>query len=179
MTLRLGLVARVFAGALLVVVSASAGADDGPRREVAPAFQARTLDGRVVSLAALLSRGPVVLDFWATWCRPCERSLPALQALHARYAERGVTVLAISIDGPRNWARVRPFVAAHGLTLPVAIDEDGAIAKRYRIASVPASVVIAPDGRVVRFHAGYVPGDEQALEVAVRAALGEPADSAR
>ena len=179
MTLRLGLVARVFAGALLVVVSASAGADDGPRREVAPAFQARTLDGRVVSLAAMLSRGPVVLDFWATWCRPCERSLPALQALHARYAERGVTVLAISIDGPRNWARVRPFVAAHGLTLPVAIDEDGAIAKRYRIASVPASVVIAPDGRVVRFHAGYVPGDELALEVAVRAALGEPADSAR
>lgn len=176
---RLGVATRLLAAALLVAVVASAGTEDGPRRETAPGFRVRPLEGPPVELATLLARGPVVLDFWATWCRPCERSLPALQALHVRYAERGVTVLAISIDGPRNWARVRPFVAAHGLTLPVAIDEDGAIAKRYRITSVPASLVIAPDGRVVRFHAGYVPGDEQALELAVRDALGEPADSAR
>lgn len=173
---RASLAARVLAAALLVGVGAEWAESAAP--PVAPAFQVRTLEGRALDSRALLAKGPVVLDFWATWCRPCERSLPALQSLHERFSAEGVTVLAVSIDGPRNWARVRPFVASHGLGMPVAIDEDGSLAKRFRIASVPSSVVIAPDGRIVRFHTGYVPGDERALEAAVREALGQAADSA-
>lgn len=175
MKVRTPILARVLAAAL--IVAAAAEGVQGAASVRAPAFRLRTLDGRVLDSQELLARGPVVLDFWATWCRPCERSLPALQDLHSRFSEQGVTVLAISIDGPRNWTRVRPFVSSHGLTMPVALDEDGALAKKYRIGSVPTSVVIAPDGRVVRFHSGYVPGDERALEAAVREALGQAADS--
>jgi peroxiredoxin len=176
MSRRTWLAVRVLVAALIVGAGVEWAESATPQR--APSFHVRTLDGRALDSQKLLVKGPVVLDFWATWCRPCERSLPALQELHARYSAQGVTVLAVSIDGPRNWTRVRPFVTSHGLTLPVVIDEDGSLAKRYRVASVPSTIVIAPDGRVVRFHSGYVPGDEQALEAAVREALGQAADSA-
>lgn len=149
----------------------AAAAPAGPG--TAPAFRVRAVDGRTVELAALLARGPVVLDFWATWCRPCEHSLPGAQRLYERLRERGVTVVGVSIDGPRNWARVRPFAARLGLSFPIVIDEDGSLARRYQVQAVPAAVVIAPDGRIDRVRTGYVPGSDEALESAVIALLAD------
>src|SRR2546422_4943348 len=56
---------------------------------------------------------------------PLSRSLPELETLHRRYRDRGLTVIGISVDGPRNFARVRPFAAKLGLTFPIVLDEDG------------------------------------------------------
>jgi peroxiredoxin len=131
----------------------------------------RTLTGERLSLSAALARGPVVLDFWATWCRPCEQSLPALERLHRRLAARGVTVVAVSIDGPRNWARVRPHAARLGLTMPVVVDEDGSLARQHRVQAVPTSVLLGRDGRVVRVHSGFHPAEEDSLARAVEALL--------
>jgi peroxiredoxin len=142
----------------------------------APAFQVRTLEGRTLDLAALTARGPLVIDFWATWCKPCVASLPALQALHERLAPRGVTVLGVSIDGPRNYSRVRPFVNKLGLTYPVAIDEDGTLAERFQVVGVPTTVVIGPDRRIALTRTGYSGDAYRDVEAAVRALL--PADSA-
>lgn len=133
----------------------------------------RSVTGATVSLADSLAKGPVLLDFWATWCRPCEHSLPALQRLHERVRARGVSVVAVSIDGPRNWARVRPFAARLGLTMPVVIDEDGSLAQRFRVQAVPTSVLIAPDGRIVRTHAGFQPAEEDSLRAALEALLAD------
>ncbi len=129
------------------------------------------LDGRKVSLDAARSHGPVLLDFWATWCKPCLASLPEVQALSARYAERGLTVIGISIDGPRNRARVRPFAARLGLTYPVVFDEDGALAERFDVRAVPTVVLIDTTGAVVRLQAGYRPGETRDLARAIEAQL--------
>jgi len=139
----------------------------------------RSVNGTTLALSDSLARGPVLLDFWATWCRPCEHALPAVQRVHERYRERGVTVVAVSIDGPRNWARVRPFAARLGLTFPVVIDEDGALARRFRVQSVPMSVLLAPGGRVVRVHSGSHPAEEESLGAALDALLADVQPAAR
>lgn len=174
-------------GALLVVgavllgaaaAHAEAPALVGPER--APTFRARAVDGRVVDLSRALAEGPVLVDFWATWCKPCLASLPSVQALHERWQARGLTVIGVSIDGPRNFARVRPFARRLGLGYPIVLDEDGSLQQRFRVSAVPTSVLIAPGGRIVRVHAGWSPGEDAALEAAVEALLaGAPADSAR
>ncbi len=133
----------------------------------------RALDGTRLDLAEQLAQGPVLLDFWATWCRPCERSLPATQRLHERFHERGLRVIGVSVDGPRNWARVRPFAGRLGLTFPLVIDQDGSLARRFRAGGVPTTVLIAPDGRVVRAHTGWLPGEDDSLAAAVSALLPE------
>ena len=165
---------------LTMVLAGAAYAGPDLERGLAPNFSARAVDGSRVDLAKVLAKGPVVLDFWATWCRPCEHSLPAAQALHVRLRERGVSVIGVSIDGPRNWARVRPFSAKLGLTFPIVIDEDGALARRFQITGVPTTVLIAADGRVARVHSGFVPGEDRALAAAAEALLRPaPGDTAR
>jgi peroxiredoxin len=127
----------------------------------------RALDGSRLALAERLAAGPVLLDFWATWCRPCERSLPATQRLHERFREQGLTVIGISVDGPRNWARVRPFASRLGLGFPIVVDEDGSLARRFRVNGVPTTVLLAPDGRVARQHTGWVVGEDDSLAASV------------
>jgi len=173
-----GRLARVLGGALLVAVVAStagtaASPGSAPANGPFAGVTLRTVDGSRIALAERLAQGPVLLDFWATWCRPCERSLPATQALHERFHGRGLTVVGVSVDGPRNWARVRPFARRLGLTFPVAVDEDGSLAKRFRAVGVPTTVLIAGDGRIVRTHTGWIPGEDDSLAAAVEALLPE------
>ncbi|NOT35689.1 MAG: TlpA family protein disulfide reductase, partial [Candidatus Eisenbacteria bacterium] len=99
----------------------SRGADQLLAPRTASAFRVRTVDGRTLELAALLERGPVLLDFWATWCKPCIASMPELQALHTRWAQRGLTVIGISEDGPRNASKVRPFASRLGLGYAIVL----------------------------------------------------------
>ena len=143
---------------------------DAPR--IAPPFRVRTLDGRTLELAALTAAGPVVIDFWATWCKPCVASLPELEALHQRFAARGLTVLGISVDGPRNFAKVPQFVNKLSLHYPIALDEDGSMQERYQVAAMPTTIVIGRDGRMVLVHQGYDAGWSGAVMSAVEQVLG-------
>ena len=140
---------------------------------VAPAFKARTITGEKIDLSELVRRGPVVLDFWATWCKPCLYALPGLQQVHERYAARGVTVVGISEDGPRNFAKVRPFASRYQLTYPLVLDEDGSLQSRYQVRSLPTTFVIDRAGRIAWTHQGYQPGLEQMIDEALTRALAD------
>jgi peroxiredoxin len=138
------------------------------------AFELPRHGGGTVSLAGLLAQGPVVVDFWATWCAPCKRALPRYQLLQDRYGAQGVTFVAISEDDPRSQARIGPYLQAQGLTLAVALDGDGRVAKQFGVSDLPTTFVIAPQGRVVAKHVGYSDGDEHELERLIRGQLGLP-----
>lgn len=113
----------------------------GPGKR-APDFTMAGLDGREVTLSGLRGK-VVVLSFWATWCAPCLVELPILERVSRRLEDRGVVVLAANLgEDPSD---VRAFVEQKDVHLPVLLD-DGVVAERYWIDSVPALVVIDGDG---------------------------------
>jgi len=142
----------------------------------APAFALVTLDARPVTVDSL--RGKVTLvDFWATWCVPCRKSMPELQSLHERHRDRGFSVLGISIDEKAE-AKVRRYVASQKFTYPIAIDDPKQPAwERYRVKAVPAAFLIDREGRIVAQWTGGAPPRE-VLEAAVERALDAPASPA-
>ena len=144
-------------------------------RPMAPPFTLRTLEGAQLDLATLLERGPVLLDFWATWCKPCVTSLPEVDALSRVYGPRGLTVVGVSIDGPRNGARVRPFVSRLKLGYAIGLDEDGSLQQDYRVTAVPTALLIDRGGHIVLRRQGYLPGEGARLREALETLLPAPA----
>ncbi len=105
----------------------------------------RTLDGKAFSLRS--SEGQVViLNFWASWCSPCRKELPQLDALHASLSKQGVRVVAVSIDA--EVANARRFRDKFGLTLPIAHDGPNGLARTLDLPSIPYTVVLDQQGRV-------------------------------
>jgi thiol-disulfide isomerase/thioredoxin len=136
----------------------------------APGFAFTTLDGKPASVESLKGR-VVLLDFWATWCAPCRKSMPELQALHERYATKGLTVLGVSIDEKAD-AKVRKYVAAQKFSYPMAIDaaKDPAW-KSYRVKAVPAAFLLDANGQVVAQWTGRSPVASE-VEAKVKELLG-------
>lgn len=110
---------------------------------LAPAFASQTPDGAAITLED--TRGKVtVLNFWATWCGPCETEMPALQSVVEANQEQGLRVLAVNVDEPPEV--FAPWAAARGLTFDLLPDADRAIQQAYRLRGVPQTAVIGPDG---------------------------------
>jgi peroxiredoxin len=121
--------------------------EDGPSRPeigfTAPDFTLETLDGETVRLAKL--RGQVVLiNFWATWCRPCRDEMPAIQEAYDRHRDEGLTVLAVSVM--ESDTQVTDFVKEMELTFPISIDRYGSVSERYRTRSIPSSYFVDRSG---------------------------------
>jgi thiol-disulfide isomerase/thioredoxin len=115
----------------------------------APAFAVRDFDGVTFSNQSLAGK-VVLVDFWATWCVPCHRAMPELQALHDRYANRGFTVVGISIDEEAGPAKVKKFIKGRKLSYPIAMDSRESPAwAAFRVKAVPAAFLIDREGRVV------------------------------
>ena len=107
-------------------------------QEKAPDFKLPDLKGRQVALSDMLKKGPVIIDFWATWCKPCIKSLPKLQKIYEKYQSQGLTIVGINEDGPRNRSKINPFIKSKKITFPILIDDNSDIMRKYRIAGLPA-----------------------------------------
>jgi peroxiredoxin len=112
--------------------------------QAAPEFALRDAAGKVVTLKSLRGR-PVLLNFWATWCAPCAKELPALERL-SREMNGRLTVVAVSVDS--DWAPVKKFFA-NGTSLPVLLDDDKAVAKRFGTEKFPETFLIDSSGRLM------------------------------
>lgn len=133
----------------------------------APDFSLRDVDGRDVRLSDFEGR-VVVLDFWATWCVPCEAAMPHLQTLFEKYNSQGLTILAVSMDGPETLSSVGPFARRYGLTFPVLLDVETKVTGIYNPKSTaPLSVFIGRDGRVAHTKQGFTAGDEADVEAEI------------
>lgn len=151
--------------------------------EGSPGLELEGDDGQVNSLASL--KGQVVLvEFWASWCSPCMRSLPALQARVKKWAEEGHPVVLLSVntlevDGENTQTLdsriqlVQRVRRAHGIDVPVLLDLDDAVAEEWGVTALPATFVIDGKGRITTRLTGHGPGSMEELEQAVEAVLVE------
>jgi len=147
---------------LALVATQVASADPPPGR--APAFHLATPHGSV-TLDSL--RGKVVLvDFWASWCVPCERSFPWMGALYDSLAPLGFEVVAINLD--KDLVASDAFLARHPTRFTIAFDPDGKTAKAYQVKAMPSSFVIDRSGTIVLAHRGFDPKKTTELEALIR-----------
>ena len=139
----------------------------------APDFTANDKDGKPVKLSDYKGK-VVVLDFWATWCGPCQMSLPHTTAVAKQYAAKGVTVLAVNVwdkpDAFQAWLPTHPqYSALHFAIDPEASQPKGIATGLYGVSGIPTQYIIGKDGRVVKSIVGYDEGST-ALEDAIKAA---------
>jgi peroxiredoxin len=130
---------------------------------VAPDFTLPDIEGNEIQLSELLKDGPVIVDFWATWCKPCIRAFPELQSLLDNYTHCGLRVVAVSIDGPRSNSRVGSFIKSKGHTFDVVLDPAQTVARKYHVTSVPRTVLVGTDGVEILAYTGYRPSNHEAL----------------
>lgn len=130
------------------------------------------LDGEKIGMESLLESGPVILDFWATWCGPCKLAMPAWAELADEYAEQGVRLVPVSWDHPRMYPRITDWFTEQGFDFSSLVDPDKAGGRALGVVSLPTTFLVAPDGRVVFRHVGYAQGDERLLESELRKVLG-------
>jgi cytochrome c biogenesis protein CcmG, thiol:disulfide interchange protein DsbE len=113
----------------------------------APDFRAYTLDSVAKEKRFSEYRGQVILlNVWATWCGPCIKEMPSIEALHQSMGPDGLRIVAISIDDPSAAEQVRQFVAAHKLTFDILHDRDGQVQSLYQTKGVPETFIIGRDG---------------------------------
>jgi peroxiredoxin len=153
--------------------SAGSAGGDGLVGNPAPDFSVPTVTGAKADLALKELRGQVVLlDFWGTFCEPCKKSFPKLEALEKKYAARGFRIVAISEDEDEDKAKIPAFADTYGAKFALAWDADKAIARRYKPETMPSSFVIDRHG-VVRFaHVGFHDGEEAQLAQEIEGLLG-------
>ena len=140
----------------LALLTACTQGEKGGATNAAPDFTLKDLDGRQVELSGLKGR-VVLVEFWATWCPPCRKSIPALQRLHMTYGGKGLTILAVSMD-EGGMDNVRTFVKEHGVTYTVLIgtDETGT---KYGVRMIPATYLIDRQGVIQKRYIGEMSED--------------------
>ncbi|HZG85535.1 thiol-disulfide oxidoreductase ResA [Paenibacillus sp.] len=117
----------------------------------APDFVLEDLEGNQVQLSDLKGRG-VFLNFWGTWCKPCEQEMPYMESQYHRYKNLGVEILAVNIA--ESDIAIESFVERHGLTFPVLKDKDQAVTEAYDIIPIPTSFLIDKNGKVLKVITG-------------------------
>lgn len=167
-TLILGLFFLAF-GANMIFAQADVAADAG---KDFPVISVKNLDGGSVSTETFDNEGkPIIVSFWATWCKPCVLELTTIADEYADWAEEtGVKLIAISIDDARNANKVQPFVNGRGWEYEVYIDENQDLKRALGVTNVPHTFLLNGDKKIVFSHSGYSPGDEEELLEQVREA---------
>jgi len=145
---------RVIVTAIMVCASYGAVAESAPKLEL------QQYEGQVV-----------MLDFWASWCVPCRRSFPWLNAMHAKYASQGLVIIGVNLDN--DPAAAAAFLKEYPADFQIHYDTDAVLARQYDIQGMPSSVVIGRDGDIVETHIGFKVKRQNEYEAALVAALNE------
>jgi len=132
-----------------------------------PYFRLKDLSNQWKGYNDLKGNSLTVIDFWATWCHPCIRSIPHLNEMAAEFADRGVSFIGISVDGPRNQSKISPFTQSLGISYPILRDLNSELMSELGVTAVPTLLIYNADGEQIFLHEGFRPGDELSIRKAL------------
>ena len=130
-----------------------------------PSVKLKDINGKVVDTATLSNDGkPFIISFFATWCKPCNRELKAINEVYPDWQdETGVRVIAVSIDEAQNAQKVKPMVDAAGWEYQVLLDPNSDFRRAMGVNMIPHVFVIDGNGKIAESRSGYTEGGEQHL----------------
>ncbi len=126
-------------------------------------FNLKDIKGNEVNLDSLLKKGPVILDFWATWCKYCDEVLDILQEINEEY-EGKVSIVALSWDSGLSQSKILPLAESRGWKFPIVMDSDRKIGKKFGVIVLPTTIILSPEGEVVYRKLGYNPKEKEELK---------------
>jgi peroxiredoxin len=123
------------------------------------------INGKAVRLDTLSNGGkPIIIDFFATWCKPCNRELSAISEVYDQWqSETGVRLIAVSIDQAHHINKVKPLVDQLGWPYEVLLDPNSELKRALGVQLIPYTLIVDGDGKIVYKHSGYVDGEEEEL----------------
>ena len=135
-----------------------------------PKVTLKDMNGKAVEVDKLSNDGkPFIIDFFATWCKPCNRELNAISEVYEDWQkETGVKLIAVSIDQAQNINKVKPLVDNHGWEYEVLLDPNGDLKRALNIQAIPYVLIVDGLGQIVYKHNGYTDGAETELIDKVR-----------
>lgn len=127
-----------------------------------PNINVKTLEGNNINITEIENEGkPIVISFWATWCKPCKKELNNIAEIYDDWQEEtGVKLVAISIDDTRSMSKVAPYVNASDWDYEVYLDPNGDLKRALGVSTVPHTFLLNGKKEIVWQHKGYVEGDE-------------------
>jgi thiol-disulfide isomerase/thioredoxin len=164
--MKLGMMIRVGLLAAVATAAVAASSDAGP----APEFALGALNGGKATLSQY--KGQVVMiNFWATWCGPCQQEMPLLDQMYKKYKGAGFTLLGVNVD--KDAPPVKDLLTKKPVSFPVLLDPENKVSKIYRVNAMPSTVIVDRKGNVRYVHKGYKAGDENEYLDRIRGLIRE------
>lgn len=163
-------VTLILATAILVLFGVSS-TNARELRGAAPNFSLKTLNAPKINSLKDFKGKVVLLNFWATWCKPCRDELPHLEAIHKKYEKLGFSVVGVNIDEEVDLAS--DLVRKTNITFPSFSDPKSQVSDLYKIEAMPSTIMIDRKGNMRYLHNGYKPGYEVAYENQVKKLVRE------
>lgn len=151
--------------AVLLTTVALQAQESQPPANTLPAIDVKTLDGQTINTSLFTNNGkPIIISFWATWCKPCVKELTTISEVYEEWQEEtGVKLIAISIDDSRTQASVAPLVNAKGWLYEVYIDLNQDFKRAMNVDQVPHTFILDSTGTIVWQHSTFSEGAELEL----------------
>tara|TARA_B100000282_G_C31714965_1_gene483069 strand:+ start:768 stop:1259 length:492 start_codon:yes stop_codon:yes gene_type:complete len=135
------------------------------QNKLLPSVDVKTINGKSININSIENNEmPIVINFWATWCKPCKKELNNIAEVYNEWQdETGVKIIAISIDDTRSMSKVAPYVNSVGWEYEVYLDPNGDLKRAMGVSTVPHTFLLNSKKEIVWQHRGYVDGDEDEL----------------
>lgn len=154
----------------IIIITMGVYTDSEEKKKVRD-FTLRDLNGKNYTLSKNIGKGPIIINFWATWCLPCYAEMKELKRLYTTYSHTNLQVLSISIDDAKAFSKVKMTVRSNKYPFTVLLDSNQGVYKTYQLAGIPQIFLINTKGALVYSHKGYKKGDEKKLEEQLQAII--------
>jgi len=147
----------------LIIIACVLFSDFGLTAQTLTDFEFKDIENNTRTYNELKGEKLTLIDFWATWCGPCNKAIPELNKIYSIYKKKGVEIIGINCDGPRSVSKVGPLSKSLQIQYPVLIDINSGLKSELNIMGLPTLIIVNSKGKIVWIHEGFISGDEEII----------------